>query len=621
MDKLDTSERQPRSEPERVRCHLRAVLESPGFSRAPSISSFLTYIVEKALASEEPAISAYAIATEALGRSEDFDSLTDPVVRVSAGRLRQALERYYTSEDADDDVRILLPSGGYVPQFEFASPAPENAAGTIDIPPEAPEASEPPLPTAVAAAPPAVAEHPLRQLAIPLAAAFGGAAIFGLALLFASWAYSPKAPPPVSVERPAPAAVQTASASPAAAPLPVAPYLASSNTRSRRDFFPRVALYATRVETPLDWYRSDAAEAAARSIISRFDEISLISEGIKTEADYDLVIEAFGVSESMRIFVRLEQRERGVVIWSSDFDLKKGEADQAPSLTNFFGMALAPVLSPYGVLLSDLTRMENPPPRIRCIATAYQYFDHETLSSRLAAHECLDAMITNGVVHPTIFALKSSMHLEGYLTARPVVFDGQDPLREARRAARRALRAAPTSARAHQATFDVRKIERRHEQALSAADHARAANPFDIDVIADVAAYAASRGLHAEAEPLFRQALDSSLQLPAWIIANYAFHLLLTGDRIGAYEVSLSRSASSSPLIAAAMAIAAHDYGDEVSRNEAVDTLIAKEPSFALDPTAAMMRRGFAADISRVIGGKLTAIFNAAGVPNGARKI
>lgn len=51
-------------------------------------------------------------------RPESFDGQIDPVVRIEAGRLRRALERYYHSSGKDDPVVISVPRGGYVPAFQ-----------------------------------------------------------------------------------------------------------------------------------------------------------------------------------------------------------------------------------------------------------------------------------------------------------------------------------------------------------------------------------------------------------------------------------------------------------------------------------------------------------------------
>ena len=75
-------------------------------TRRSATAGFLRYIVEEALAGRADRIKAYNIATAVFGRDEEFDPQSDPIVRVEAGRLRRALERYYLTAGQDDPVRI-----------------------------------------------------------------------------------------------------------------------------------------------------------------------------------------------------------------------------------------------------------------------------------------------------------------------------------------------------------------------------------------------------------------------------------------------------------------------------------------------------------------------------------
>jgi adenylate cyclase len=56
--------------------------------------NFLRYVTEETLAGRAERIKAYSIAMEVFGRDQTFDAQNDPVVRIEAGGLRRALERY-----------------------------------------------------------------------------------------------------------------------------------------------------------------------------------------------------------------------------------------------------------------------------------------------------------------------------------------------------------------------------------------------------------------------------------------------------------------------------------------------------------------------------------------------
>lgn len=100
-----------------IRRQLARIVGSAAFRDASQLTSFLTYVVEATLAGSADRLKAYTIATQALGRSASFDPQTDPIVRVEAGRLRQALARYYADEGRCDPIVVAQPRGSYVPVF------------------------------------------------------------------------------------------------------------------------------------------------------------------------------------------------------------------------------------------------------------------------------------------------------------------------------------------------------------------------------------------------------------------------------------------------------------------------------------------------------------------------
>ena len=62
------------------------------------------------------------------GRSLNYDSSSDGIVRTQASRLRQRLDLYFSGEGATEAIRIEIPKGGYVPVFKenlaFTEPRP-----------------------------------------------------------------------------------------------------------------------------------------------------------------------------------------------------------------------------------------------------------------------------------------------------------------------------------------------------------------------------------------------------------------------------------------------------------------------------------------------------------------
>ena len=103
--------------PEIVRDQLARILEAPDFVKAEKLSNFLRFVVEETLDGRAEHIKQYTVAVRALGRNTEFDPQTNPIVRITATRLRKTLTRYYGTLGARDAVCIDIPKGGYVPIF------------------------------------------------------------------------------------------------------------------------------------------------------------------------------------------------------------------------------------------------------------------------------------------------------------------------------------------------------------------------------------------------------------------------------------------------------------------------------------------------------------------------
>jgi adenylate cyclase len=98
------------------------MLASAAFADAGRASSFLRFVVERKLEGHASEIKESVIAVEVLGRTPSFDSKSDPIVRVEAGRLRERLNSYYEAEGGADPILISLPKGRYVPEFTERRP-------------------------------------------------------------------------------------------------------------------------------------------------------------------------------------------------------------------------------------------------------------------------------------------------------------------------------------------------------------------------------------------------------------------------------------------------------------------------------------------------------------------
>src|SRR5262249_27922474 len=97
---------------------LARILESPQFRSSKRCSLFLRYVVEQASESRLEGLKERTLGIEVFGRAPEYDTNQDPVVRTAAGEVRKRLAQYYLEPGHEEEIRISLPAGSYVPEVQ-----------------------------------------------------------------------------------------------------------------------------------------------------------------------------------------------------------------------------------------------------------------------------------------------------------------------------------------------------------------------------------------------------------------------------------------------------------------------------------------------------------------------
>lgn len=115
-----------------IRAELDRVLASRWLTASHQLSTLLRHVVEATLAGETDRLKEYSLGIEVFHRNAGYDPRNDAIVRVQASVLRKRLASYYENEGSASPVRITLPRGGYVPEFQTMTdvqePSPPPAA-------------------------------------------------------------------------------------------------------------------------------------------------------------------------------------------------------------------------------------------------------------------------------------------------------------------------------------------------------------------------------------------------------------------------------------------------------------------------------------------------------------
>ena len=113
------------------------MLKSRHFRNSRRYPAFLAHIVRRTLDGDLDSLKERILGIEVFKRPHDYDTGADPVVRITAGEVRKRIALYYHDEGTEQELRIELPPGSYVPVFfvpGLGLVAPEPVAIPIPTP-------------------------------------------------------------------------------------------------------------------------------------------------------------------------------------------------------------------------------------------------------------------------------------------------------------------------------------------------------------------------------------------------------------------------------------------------------------------------------------------------------
>ena len=112
---------------------LELLLASPLFHSSKRYPRFLRFVVARALAGQTDQLKERILGVEIFDRAADYDTNTDPIVRVTAAEIRKRIEHYYQDPKHSHEIRMFLPSGSYAPQFYWPGHPSGPAASSVEL--------------------------------------------------------------------------------------------------------------------------------------------------------------------------------------------------------------------------------------------------------------------------------------------------------------------------------------------------------------------------------------------------------------------------------------------------------------------------------------------------------
>jgi len=109
-------------EKEMVREQMRRLLETHHFKNSRRYPALFRFIVEEALDGRGELLKERLLGIQVFDRPADYDTASDPIVRVTIAEIRKRIAQYYHEEAHESEMRIELLPGHYAPEFRPRRP-------------------------------------------------------------------------------------------------------------------------------------------------------------------------------------------------------------------------------------------------------------------------------------------------------------------------------------------------------------------------------------------------------------------------------------------------------------------------------------------------------------------
>jgi hypothetical protein len=93
------------------------IVASRSFAKSALLSRFLLYVSEREITGKTTEISEHQIGVQVFGRRPGYNPGEDNIVRNYARQLRHRLDQYFLEEGREEELRVTIPRGKYVPVY------------------------------------------------------------------------------------------------------------------------------------------------------------------------------------------------------------------------------------------------------------------------------------------------------------------------------------------------------------------------------------------------------------------------------------------------------------------------------------------------------------------------
>ncbi|MGF6306261.1 tetratricopeptide repeat protein [Bradyrhizobium sp. I1.14.4] len=554
--------------PKDVWTELERIFSSTHFQASERRRAFLRFIVDETLSGRADSLKGFTIALAVFGRDDSFDPQADPVVRLEARRLRRDLDSYYMDAGQNDAVRISIPKGSYVPNFEWHGAPPATSTShqaseirdrsTHDVAGNGRSASKPGF---------------LRHF--PIVAAF----VVGLAIGVLGWILlSGRTRPHLSSSR-----------DPAVLVMPFEVLSPGEGTRYfaigiGQELVGNLFRFAGFRLYTFPFGSDQDSSLAAVQLARKLGVTYVINGSVQTNTD------------EVRVTTRVVNATNGEVVWTKTYarpsnsqSLMGVQADLADEIATVIGQ-------PYGVVKSDLGNSPSPPAvsnmeSYACVLRAYGYRRNFSRTEFDPVLRCLEQTVRRDPGYSDGWAMLGWLHVDAGRLGYTGDGNRQKEYEKALEATAHAVTLQPNNPLALKALGAAYYYVGRYEESERVTRQAVALNPNDPEVLAQLGWRLAARGNFEEGIPILKRAIERSLNPPSWYFHLIAIDLYLKGNYPQMRAVAERSQLGDAGFSQLLLAVANDELGNRDAARQALEKMSQYEP-VARDPEGFLRRHG-----------------------------
>ena len=565
----------PHPKPDEVRAYLHALQGHGAFNASERNRRFLSYVVEETLEGRADRIKAYNIALAAFDRGEDFDPLTDPIVRIEASRLRRSLEHYYLTAGKSDQIRIDIPKGSYAATFAYIH----------DDPPQ----DQPPRPDAEPDAhrPEPMTEPQRRQRPVLALMTVAVAAVMAASIA----AYF------VLSQGQQTDTVASGARGPAVLVMPFE-FIGGDQTQSylARGITYEVIGTLTRFED-LFIYGSDTSFSMLDADESKFGGVTpdyVLSGSVQTD------------NARVRVAAILSEAKTNQYLWSASTEEDLSTAGIAQIQKEIVAKVVTAIAQPDGFVFDQKAREIATKPAEKlasyeCVVRFRQYWGSYSSRDFSSVRECLERTVADDPLYGRADAALALLYVDTYRFGFGAADISFDPLQRAMELANKSIELEPNASGGYLAKSMAQWFLHDVDGSIATARHGLDINPYNTDLLADLGLRLAQRARWDEAMPLIKEAYERNPGSPiGYHIATF-LHEYMMGNYRAALDAANKVQTPNVLYGAMARAMAHAQLGEMDEAKKAVDEILEIDPHYADHIKEDLLRRNHAPEINDAI--------------------